>query len=571
LDRRGLPAPEGEAYARQAYEAPEGDVERLLAGLWVELLGVERVGRHDSFFELGGHSLLAVRLINRVQQTFSVKLPLTALFIAPSLAGVAGAVKEHLAGSGPDHLPAIVRVERSGMLSPSYAQERLWFLSQLEGGSAAYHVPVALHLRGELDRAALCRALDGVWARHESLRSVFVTKDGKAHVGLLGADQGLWLLEHDLRNEPDAAASLAMLSREEFAAAFDLERGPLVRARLIQMADAEHVLLVTQHHIVSDGWSMGILLKEVGALYAAFIRGEECRLDELTVQYPDYASWQRQWLSGERQARQAAYWREALQDAPVMLNLPTDRPRPAQQSFAGSSVPVQLDAELTREVKRLSLRYGATPFMVVLAAWAVVLSRLSGQDDIVIGTPTANRGRREVEGLIGFFVNTLALRVDLSGELDVAGLLERVRSVALGAQDHQDLPFEQVVEIVQPPRRLEHTPVFQVLLTWQTLEEDRLGLPGLVSEPVGVAYEMSKFDLELELAEVGSELVGSLGYATALFDRETIERHIGYLEVVLRGLVAEAVGPVGRLNLLPSDERLQLVEGWNATVHDYGS
>uniref|UniRef100_UPI0005193128 non-ribosomal peptide synthetase n=1 Tax=Mesorhizobium sp. WSM3626 TaxID=1040987 RepID=UPI0005193128 len=565
LDRKALPAPNEEAYARQAYEAPQGEVETILAGLWAQLLCVERVGRQDSFFELGGHSLLAVRLVNRMQQAFGVKLALTALFDAPSLAGVAAAVAEHLAGSGSDHLPAIARVDRSGVLSPSYAQERLWFLSQIEGGSAAYHVPLALHLRGEPDRAALGRALDEVWARHETLRSVFATQDGKAWVAFLASEQGLPLVEHDLRGAKDVEARLAALSEEEFTAPFDLERGPLVRARLIHVADTEHVLLVTQHHIVSDGWSMGILLKEVGSLYAAFSRGEESPLGKLPVQYPDYAAWQRQWLSGERQARQAQYWRDALQDAPVVLNLPTDRPRPVQQSFVGSSVPVRLDAELTWELKRLSLRHGVTPFMVVLAAWAVVLSRLSGQEDIVIGTPTANRGRREVEGLIGFFVNTLALRVDVSGEPDVATLLERVRSVALGAQDHQDLPFEQVVEIVQPPRRLEHTPVFQVLLTWQPPEEDRLALPGLTIEPAAVAYEVSKFDLELELAEIGNELVGELGYATALFDRETVGRHIGYLEVVLRGLVAERQGPVGRTGLLSASERELVLETWNRT------
>ncbi|WP_217578901.1 non-ribosomal peptide synthetase, partial [Mesorhizobium sp. GbtcB19] len=572
LDRKALPAPDEAAYARQAYEAPRGEVETILAGLWAQLLGVERVGRHVSFFVLGGHSLLAVRLVNRVQQAFGLKLALTTLFVAPSLAGLAEAVEEQLARSGSDHLPAIARVDRSGVLPPSYAQERLWFLSQLEGGSGAYHVPLALRLQGELDRAALGRALDEVWARHETLRSVFVTEAGKARVAFMAVERGLPLAEHDLRNDKDAGARLAALSQEEFAAPFDLERGPLVRARLIRVADTEHVLLVTQHHIVSDGWSIGILLREIGSLYAAFARGEESPLAELALQYPDYAVWQRQWLSGERQARQARYWRDALQDAPVVLNLPTDRPRPAQQSFVGSNVPVRLDAELTRGLKHLGLRHGATPFMVVLAAWAVVLSRLSGQEDVVIGTPTANRGRREVEGLIGFYVNTLALRVDVSAEPDVATLLERVRSVALGAQDHQDLPFAQVVEIVQPPRRLEHTPVFQVLLTWQTLEEDRLALPGLAIEPAGVAYdEMAKFDLELDLAEVGGEIAGSLGYATALFDRETIERHVGYLKVVLRDLAAEAQGPVGRTSLLSAPERQLVLDTWNRTEADYPS
>ncbi|MER9332382.1 condensation domain-containing protein, partial [Mesorhizobium sp. M0488] len=274
-------------------------------------------------------------------------------------------------------------------------------------------------------------------------------------------------------------AALSDLCREEAHTPFDLSRGPLMRARLIRLADEEHVFLLTQQHIVSDGWSMGVLMRELNSLYRAFVAGQDDPLPPLAIQYPDYAAWQRQWLSGERLQTQAQYWRNALSGAPARLALPTDRPRPAQQSFAGAGVPVVIDAALTRGLKRLASQHGTTVFMTVLAAWAAVLSRLSGQDDVVIGVPSANRGRREIEELIGFFVNTLALRVDLSGAPSLAQLLERTRRTALAAQEHQDLPFEQVVEIVKPPRALDHTPLFQVMLAWQNNTVGSLDLPGL--------------------------------------------------------------------------------------------
>ncbi|MFP4897403.1 condensation domain-containing protein, partial [Paraburkholderia sp. EG304] len=352
-------------------------------------------------------------------------------------------------------LPAIVAVSRQAPLELSFAQQRLWFLAQLDKDSVRYHVPLGWRLQGRLDRAAWRRSLDQLYARHEALRSVFVDAEEGPRVEILPPGTGLPVLEHDLRERPDAAAALVALCAEEACMPFDLARGPLVRGRLIRLSEQEHVFLLTQHHIVSDGWSVGVLVRELGSLYRAFVAGQADALPVPAIQYPDYAAWQRQWLSGERLQRQAQYWREALSGAPSMLALPTDRPRPARQSFAGATVPVEIDAELTRELRRLGREHGTTLFMTVLAGWAAVLSRLSGQDDIVIGVPSANRGRREIEELIGFFVNTLALRVDLSGGPDVATLLERTRRTALGAQEHQDLPFEQVVEIVQPPRALD--------------------------------------------------------------------------------------------------------------------
>ncbi|MHB0790164.1 amino acid adenylation domain-containing protein, partial [Bradyrhizobium sp. 5.13L] len=569
LDRNALPAPDDEAYARASYAAPQGEIETALAQIWAELLGVERVGRHDHFFALGGHSLLAVRLLSRVSQALGLALPLTTLFAKPVLLDLAASLVELLSGSDPHPLPAIVAVSRDAPLMLSSAQQRLWFLAQLDQRSTNYHMPLVLRLHGELDRNAWQRSLDRVLARHEALRSVFVAPEGTPWVELVPAEAGLPLVQHDLQGSPDAAAVLVELCQQEAHTPFDLARGPLIRGRLIRLSDQEHVVLLTQHHIVSDGWSLGVLLRELSQLYRAFVAGEDDPLPPLAIQYPDYAAWQRQWLSGERLQNQAQYWRNTLSGAPARLALPGDRPRPAQQSFAGARVAVEIDADLTQALKRLSRRHGTTLFMTVLAAWAAVLSRLSGQDDIVIGVPSANRGRREVEELIGFFVNTLALRLDLSGSPSVAELLERTRCVALGAQEHQDLPFEQVVEIVQPPRHLDHTPLFQVMLAWQHEAVGSFELPGLRVEAAGDGGDQVKFDLELSLHEQGEVIAGTLAYATALFDPATIERQRGYLLTLLRAMAADAGQAAGRIELLSSDERAYLLEELNRTAAPY--
>ncbi|WP_234939748.1 condensation domain-containing protein, partial [Sinorhizobium kostiense] len=397
LDRKALPVPDDEAYARRAYEAPQGEIEMLLAGIWEELLGIERIGRHDNFFELGGHSLLAVRLLARLTQAFAVELPLATLFAKPTLADLALSVGEVLNGSGAQAAPAIMPVGRAGALALSYSQQRLWFLSQLDEDSTNYNIPLGWRLRGRLDHAAWRRSLDQLFARHEALRSTFVAGEDDPQVEILSADTRLPVVEDDLRGEPDAEVLLSALCEEEARTPFDLARGPLIRGRLIRLADDDHVFLLTQHHIVADGWSMGVLMRELSQLYRAFTAGRADPLPPLAIQYPDYAAWQRQWLSGERLQRQAQYWRDSLSGAPARLALPTDRPRPAQQSFAGATVPLVIDADLTRQLKRLSRQHGTTLFMTILAAWAAVLSRLSGQDDLVIGVPSANRGRREIE------------------------------------------------------------------------------------------------------------------------------------------------------------------------------
>ncbi len=563
LDRGALPAPGGGSHATRGYQAPVGEVETAVAEIWAEVLRVERVGRHDHFFALGGHSLLAVRVVSRVRQALGVEAELGDLFVRPVLAEYA----RGLATAARSALPPIVPAEREGPLALSFAQQRLWFLEELGGAGRAYHIPASLRLQGPLDRDALRAALDRIVERHEALRTVFSEVDGRpVQLVMPREESGFPLAEHDLRGDPAAGDELRRLLAEESAAPFSLQRGPLVRGRLVRLGDEDHALLVTMHHIVADGWSMGVLTRELSALYGAFSRGEPDPLAPLPVQYADYAAWQRKWVDGEVLEAQADYWKTTLTGAPPLLELPSDRRRPAVQSHAGAFAALELDEELTADLKALSQRHGATLYMTLLAGWAATLGRLSGQDDVVVGSPTANRGRAEIEGLIGFFVNTLALRVDLSGEPSVAELLERVRTRALEAQAHQDIPFEQVVELVQPARSMAHAPLYQAAFAWQNTPERALELPGLTLGSAGAAAQTtSKLDITLALQETGGRIVGGVEYATALFDAPTVERWLGYLRRVLRAMAADDLQPVGALPLLAEEERRRVVEEWNDT------
>jgi amino acid adenylation domain-containing protein len=571
LDRRALPAPEGDAFARQRYEPPATDTELALAELWSGVLGVERVGRWDHFFELGGHSLRAVQVISRVRQVLGAEVALGELFERPVLADFARGLED----AARSNLPAIEPADRGGRLPLSYSQQRLWFLEQLGGMGGTYHIPKRLRLRGVLDAGALGRALDRIVERHEALRTVFQRVDGEP-VQRIAPAGGFRLAAHDLEGHADAAAELRRLVAEETREPFHLEHGPLVRGRLIRLAADDHVLLITMHHIVSDAWSTGVLIHELNVLYRAFRDGAADPLPPLPVQYADYAAWQRQWVEGEVLEAQAAYWTRTLAGAPELLELPTDRARSARQDHAGAWLGVELDEELTAGLRALGQRHGATLFMTLLAGWAAVLGRLSGQAEVVVGTPTANRGRREIEGLIGFFLNTLALRVDLAGSPTVAELLARVKARALEAQQNQDIPFEQVVERVQAARSLAHSPVFQVMFTWQNTPRDELRLPGLELRPLegsaleGAASEgTAKFDLSLAMWEAEGRIAGRVEYATALFDPETAERFASYLRRVLEAMVADEGARVDQLELLPPAERTRVVREWNATDAPY--
>ena len=477
-----------------------------------------------------------------------------------------------LAAAKDDAIPAS---DRNQPLRLSFSQQRLWFLTQMEGFSEAYHMPMALRLRGELNVQALRKALDRIVFRHEALRTTFRRVDDDPVQHIAPADSGFALQEHDLSHHPQAGMALARLTSEEGSQPFDMEHGPLFRGQLIRMGEREHMLLLTMHHIVSDAWSLGLMLNELNTLYCSYREDRDDPLPPLPIQYADYALWQRQWLSGEVLEKQNEYWRRTLAGAPTLLELPTDRPRPTEQTFSGARVDLVLGATLTAGLKALSRRHGMTLYMTILAAWATVLSRLSGQKDVVIGTPVANRRRPELENLIGFFVNTQALRVEVSGS--VAELLDRVRGIALDAQDNQELPFEQVVEIVKPLRSLSHTPIFQAMLAWEGAGGGDFDFGGLTMSSVDSGYDTAKYDLTLNLGESGEQITGGLDYATALFDRDTIERQVGYLHKILVAMVADERQGVDLIELLDDEERDSLlalgdggpvIEGAGVTLYD---
>lgn len=458
--------------------------------------------------------------------------------------------------------PAIPRADRTVPLTASHGQQRLWFLSHMQGASDAYHMSLAVELRGALDATALCHALDALVARHEVLRTRLVAVAGAAFQEIDPADIGFPLTLEDLTGIPGAEERLALLRREEATSPFDLARGPLLRGRLVTLGADRHVFLLTMHHIVSDEWSMGILTRELGALYAAFRDGAPDPLLPLPVQYADYAAWQQQWLSEGAAEEQRAYWQEALAGAPAVLELPTDRPRPAEQDHRGGRIPLCLDEELTAALQALGERNDCTLFMTVLAGWALVLARLSEQSDVVIGTPAAHRPRAEFEGLIGCFVNSVALRIDFSKGPTVAELLKHVRGVTLSALRHQELPFEQVIDLVKPARSLAHTPLFQVMFAWQSSEEGVVALPGVEATPLESAHSVARFDLALSLTEEDGRITGSLDYATALLDAGTAERYGRRLRHVLEQMVQGDL-PVAELTLLDERERRQVLVDFN--------
>jgi amino acid adenylation domain-containing protein len=568
LDRRALPAPDF-ASAEERYTAPRTPAEEVLAGIWAEVLRLERVGVEENFFELGGHSLLATRVVSRIRAVFGVELPLRALFEGPTTAELAARVEEMRRADLPA-LPPVVPAERTGALPLSFAQERLWFLDRLEPGSSTYNIPMAWRLGGALDGAALERALAEIVRRHESLRTVFAEVDGSP-VQVVAPFGGFTLPVEELSgsSEADREAAVRRRAGEEARRAFDLAAGPLFRAVLLRVDAEDHVLLLSMHHVVSDGWSMGVLFRELSALYAAYHDGEESPLAEPVVQYADYAVWQREQLAGEVLDRQLAYWKEQLAGAPELLELPTDRPRPPVRTYQGATVPVSFSPELLERLQALGRSEGATLYMTLLGAFQVLLSKYGGGEDIVVGSPIAGRTRREVEELIGFFVNTLVLRTDLSGDPSFREVLGRVRETTLGAYEHQDVPFEKLVAELQPERSLSHSPLFQVLFALQNAEGRGGALPGLSVSGAGADLEGAKFDLSLVLTATPQGLRGGLTYGTDLFERDTIERMVGHLERVLEQVAADADVRLSRLELLGEAERSTVVEEWNRTEGEY--
>ncbi|HEX5715478.1 MAG TPA: condensation domain-containing protein, partial [Thermoanaerobaculia bacterium] len=505
------------------------------------------------------------------RNAFDIEMPLRDLFEAPTLADLAARVEAALRDGVSLLTPPLVPQPREESIPLSFAQQRLWFIDRLEPASSLYNIPVALRVEGPLDSAVLALCLGEIERRHEPLRTVFALADG-APVQVIQPAAPFVLPVVDLSGLPERAREeLALaLAGEEAGRPFDLARGPLLRGVLLRLAppgrQMDHIATLTMHHIVSDGWSIGLLVREITSLYAAFAEGRPSPLPELPVQYADFAAWQGSWLRGELLEGEISYWRRQLADLPPHLSLPADRPRPAVQSFRGTTRPVRLPAGLTRQAQALGRREGATLFMVLLAGFQTLLARYSGQQDLAVGTPVAGRNRVEIEGLIGFFINTLVLRGDLAGEPTFRELLGRVRETALAAHLHQDVPFEKIVQELTPERSLAHTPLFQAMLVLQNAPVASLEIRDLRLRPLGGAGTTSRFDLTLGLEEHDGGLAGAVEFATDLFDGTTIDRLIGQFERLLATAVAAPERISSELPLLTEAERHQLRTEWNDTA-----
>jgi amino acid adenylation domain-containing protein len=568
LDRNALPKLDIDSLAR-TYVAPRTPCEEIVAQIWADVLNIEQVGIHNNFFELGGHSLLGTRVISKIRSAFEVECPLRALFEAPTVEALARRIDQLSQNDDAQPVPPIASIDRSAPLPLSFSQQRLWFLDQIVPGSALYNMPTALKLKGLLDLAAIQRALDEVLRRHEILRTRFAL-DGDTPVQIIEPASELPLTLSDLStSEGDRMAQAVAVLQRESSRPFDLSAAPLIRAHLVRLAADEHMLLLNMHHIVSDAWSMGVLAREVTELYAAFIKGSASPLPAPVLQYGDFAHWQRTYLSGEVLERQRSYWAEQLRDAPPLLTKRKDHPRPAVQSHKGAQFSFLIPANLTRALNALSRKQNATLFMTLTAAYGILLARYSGQNDVCVGTPIANRTRTEIEPMIGFFVNTLVLRMQLDGPTDFAQLLAQVRATALGAYGHQDLPFEYLVEQLQPHRNLSHSPLFQAMIVLQNSEAGGLSLPELEATPVALHRDTAKFDLSLYLRQVGDEIRATFEYCTDLFEPGTIERLAGSLARLLQGIVADPATPVHALPLLGEREHEYLLHRLNATQAAY--
>ena len=553
VDRRALPMPD-DAFLDTEYIAPRTPIEERLAQIWGAVMQVERVGRHDDFFALGGNSLLASQVVARVRAAFQIDLPLRAIFTAPTVAGLAEITEPYLQqvnNSAP--LTRLARTE-----APlSFAQQRLWFLDQFEPGTATYNLSNVFRWCGPLQVAALHKALQIVVARHESLRTRFVAAGDKA-VQLIAESVPVEIPVLDVAAN-DALSTALTLADEPF----DLAQTPLWRVRLMRLQPDEHWLVLMFHHIISDGWSVGIFLSELRAAYQAVIEAREVALPALPIQYADYAEWQREQLTGTVLEEALRHWKQHLADAPALLEMPTDKPRPAVQRYRGAQVALQLPAALTAQVKAFSQQHGATLFMTLLAVWQTLLARYSGQDQIVVGTPVAGRPRVETESLIGFFVNTLALRGDLAGDPTFLDLLHRTREASLQAFTYQSLPFEKLVEELHPQRSLSYSPIFQVMFALQNAPMAVEQAAPLPLTPVPLPSTSAKFDLSLDVYETAGGLDTRLEYDTDLFEAATAERLLQHFQTLLAAAVAQPSQRLSALPLLTTAEQRQMLVEWN--------
>ncbi|HYP25634.1 MAG TPA: amino acid adenylation domain-containing protein [Blastocatellia bacterium] len=571
IDYGALPKPDQSRGEGQVeYVAPRTETERVLAGIWGQLLGVEQVGSQDNFFDLGGHSLDATQMVSRLREVFQVELQLRTLFENPTVAGLGERLDALSRSESGLQAPPISPAARDGLLPLSFAQQRLWFIYQMKPDSTAYNVPAAVRLKGNLDVGVFARTLGEVVKRHESLRTTFALIDGQP-VQVIHPPEPVEIPVEDLSHLPEAEreAEALRLAKEEAERPFNLTDGPLLRVSLLRLAGDEHVVLFTLHHIISDGWSAAILVSEVAALYSAFLQGEPSPLPDLEIQYADFAAWQREWLQGEALEKQLSYWEKHLAGAPAVLELPADRPRPAVHTFRGSAHEFRVPAEVSQSLKEIGNLEGATLFMTLLAAFDVLLSRYTGQEDIVVGTDIANRNHAETEGLIGFFINQIVMRADLSGDPSFTELLRRVRAVALDAYAHQDLPFERLVAALQPERSLSHTPVFQVKFVLQNAPPGSIELPGLSLSPLSVPSSSVGYDLILSVEETPDGLRSEFHYSTDLFDESTVRRMSGHFQTLLAAIASDPEQRKSDLQILTDGERHQLLVGFNDTSADY--
>ncbi|HEY9401549.1 MAG TPA: amino acid adenylation domain-containing protein, partial [Pyrinomonadaceae bacterium] len=569
INRRALPAPVSSNAGGDgvAFVAPRTPVEEIVAGIWATALELEQVGINDNFFELGGHSLVATRVVSRIREAFEVELPLRSLFESPTVEELSKRVEEAVSAGAGLQSPHIRPVSRAAGLQLSFAQQRLWFLDQLEPHSPAYNIPATVRFNGALNIHALEQSLNEVTARHESLRTTFGTA-GTEPVQIISPPRPVTLALIDAAALGEA--QIERLVAVEAARPFDLTRGPLLRACLLGTGKDEYLLVLTMHHIISDGWSTGVLVREAATLYRALTTGSPSPLAELPVQYADYAGWQRDWLKGGTLDAQLAYWRRQLDGAPAALELMTDRPRAATSSNRNASEPFVIPATLAQSFKHLSRLESATFYMTLLAAFKVLLYRWTGQEDILVGTPIAGRTRRETEDLIGFFVNTLVLRTQVGGELSFRELVGRVREATLGAFTHQDVPFEKLVEELQPERDLSRTPFFQVMFVLQNNVGGNLDMPGLQTRLEGGANSVAKFDLMLVLQdEPDGSLSASLNYNAGLFEPATIRRMATHFEQLLQGIALDSGQSLSGLPMLTDEETHLLLDEWKGTRSEY--
>ncbi|WP_375501123.1 amino acid adenylation domain-containing protein [uncultured Nostoc sp.] len=570
VDRKALPAPEREISQEDEYVAPRTPSEEIIANIFASVLNIQAVGINDNFFTLGGHSLLATQLISRLRVAFEVEIELRAVFSSPTVAQLEQTLTQLRTSDRGLSLPPIQPRTQSEELPLSFAQERLWFLNQLEEASAIYNISGAVRISGNLDINALQQALSEIVRRHEILRTSFPTVN-RTSIQVIHPQATMNIKVVDLQQleVTERETVLQQQAQLEATTPFDLEIVPLIRCSLVQLDAREYVLLLNMHHIVSDGWSMGVFIQELSTLYQAYCAGVSSPLAELPIQYADFVVWQRQWLSGEVLKTQLDYWLSQLHDAPSRLQLPTDHPRPSVQTYQGRTESFSLNTELTQKLQSLSRESGTTLFMTLLAAFATLLYRYSGESDILIGSPIANRNRSEIESLIGCFVNTLVLRTSFEDNPSFKNLLAQVRETTLKAYEHQDVPFEQVVEALQPQRSLAYSPLFQVMFVLQNTPMGELELPGCTWCELNQESTIAKFDLTLTITETSQGLVGSWDYSTDLFDGSTIERMAAHFQNLLSAIVENPVTAVSELPLLSAAERHQLLRQWNDTATEY--